>query len=325
MDFQKALDAQPHVVRHLHKSKDQSKLSHAYIFEGSKDSFVEEIATFFAILLMSDQGLDDPVSQRIIHRTHPNVKFIEAASATITKDDILALQHDFNQTALEAGPKVYLIFEAEKMNAYAANALLKFLEEPHPQIYGVLTTHDASKLLPTIVSRSQVMPFLNTGKKVIERQLIDEGVNPFKAKLAAQLYQRFDRAFDFTEDADSERLIELTKGLYKTLLEGQSLLVYMHQEFPEIGKDKRSLELLLELMMLYLKDVLYAKMKGEVAFIFSDELPTIEALEKQWNHKQLITLWENILNLKEKLQQPIHHALAFEDLILSLERGTYEA
>ncbi len=325
MDFKKALDAQPQVVRHLHKSKDQSKLSHAYIFEGSKDSFVEEVATYFAILLMSDDPLNAPLSKRIINRTHPNVKFIETATNTITKDDILELQHDFNQTALEAGPKIYLIFDAHKMNAFAANALLKFLEEPHAEIYGILITDDASKLLPTLISRSQVVPFLSVGKKIIEKQLIEEGVDSMKAKIAAHLFQRLDRALAFIEEEDTDRLIELTKGLYQRLYQGGSALVFMHQEFPDIARDGRSIELFLELMMLYLKDLLYAKMNQEEALIFMDDLVTIQGLENQLSKNHIITMWENILNLKEKLDQPIHHSLAFEDLILSLERGTYEA
>jgi len=325
MDFQRALDAQPHVVRHLHKSKAQSKLSHAYIFEGSKDSFVEEIATYFAILLMSDDPLNAPLGKRIIHRTHPNVKFIETSTQTITKDDILELQHDFNQTALEAGPKIYLIFEAHKMNPYAANALLKFLEEPHAEIYGILITDDASKLLPTLISRSQVVPFLSIGKKIIEKQLIDEGVDPIKAKIAAYLFQRVDRALEFVEDEDTERLIQLTQGLYQRLYQGGSTLVFMHQEFPDIARDGRSIEVFLELMMLYLKDLLYAKMNHEEALTFKDDLVTIEGLESQLSKNHIIMMWEKILNLKEKLAQPIHHSLAFEELILSLERGTYEA
>jgi DNA polymerase-3 subunit delta' len=325
MDFQVVFDAQPQIVRHLKRSKDQSKLSHAYIFEGSKDSFVEEMATYFAVLLMCENPLECDDAKRVIHRTHPNIKYIESSTQTITKDDILELQHDFNQTALEEGPKVYLILDAHKMNSFAANALLKFLEEPHPDIYGVLVTDDASKLLPTLISRSQVIPFPSIGKKIIEKQLIDAGFEPFKSKIAAQLFQRLERAQAFIEDEEADRMISLTKGLYQAIHKGRSLRVFMHQEFPDLAKDKASMELFLELTMLYLKDLLYAKMGVEEAFIFSEEINTIQGLDHHFSKKQLLNIWEKILDLKEKLHQPIHHSLAFEDFMTHLERGPYEA
>jgi DNA polymerase-3 subunit delta' len=325
MDFNEALKAQPKVVAHLERSMAQSKLSHAYIFEGTKDSYVEEIAVYFAVLLLCNNDPNCEQKQRVIHRTHPNVKFIESSSSVIVKEDIIELQHDFNQTALEAGPKIYIINDAHKMNSYAANALLKFLEEPHPDIYGILVTDDALNLLPTITSRSQLIHFPNIAKKTIEKHLLEEGVEPLKAKIAAHLFQRLDRALHFLEDPDTDRIIEGVKGLYQHLSKGKSSLVYMHQEFPDLSRDKAGLELFLELMMLYQKDLIYAKMGVQEALTFEEEATTIEDLQSPLSKSQIITVWEKILNLIEKMNQPIHHGLALEDVLISLERGSDEA
>lgn len=324
MNYQEAVQAQPQIIRHLKRSMDQSKLSHAYIFEGSKDSFVEEIAIYFAVLLLCGNEDHPTITQRVTNRTHPNVHIIESSTQTVTKDDILSLQHDFNQTAVEIGPKIYIIMDAHKMNAFAANALLKFLEEPHSDIYGILVTDDAQKLLPTLISRSQVLPFPSLGKKVIEKRLIEEGIDTFKAKIAAHLFQRVDRALSFIEDPDTDRIIDGVKGLYKTLKKGQSLLVFLHHEWPDLTRDSKTIELFLELMMLYQKDLLYAKMGVEEAITFKDDLTTIEGLNTQLSKPHILAIWEKILNLKEKLHHPIHHSLAFEDVVLSLERGIYE-
>lgn len=54
--------------------------------------------------------------------------------------------------------QVYIIDEADKMNAQAQNAFLKLLEEPAPNIHFILTAHAPHKLLPTVLSRVQRVP-----------------------------------------------------------------------------------------------------------------------------------------------------------------------
>lgn len=58
---------------------------------------------------------------------------------------------------LEADRKVYIIRDAEDLAEEGANALLKTLEEPPPAVSIILTAPDAAALLPTIVSRCQVL------------------------------------------------------------------------------------------------------------------------------------------------------------------------
>ena len=58
-----------------------------------------------------------------------------------------------NISSHQNGYKIILIHPAEAMNPAAANALLKNLEEPPPQVLFILVTHHAQHLLPTIRSR----------------------------------------------------------------------------------------------------------------------------------------------------------------------------
>lgn len=66
---------------------------------------------------------------------------------------------DFAQlTTHRQGPKVALICPAETMNAQAANALLKTLEEPPGTMYFILVSHQPGRLPATIVSRCRRLP-----------------------------------------------------------------------------------------------------------------------------------------------------------------------
>ncbi len=71
----------------------------------------------------------------------------------------------------EARAKVYILFEAETMNPQAANAFLRTLEEPPPHVHFVLVTDAADRMLPTIVSRCQHVPFSRTPMPLIAEHL----------------------------------------------------------------------------------------------------------------------------------------------------------
>lgn len=60
--------------------------------------------------------------------------------------------------AYEGGKKVMVVWMAEKLQTEAANKLLKILEEPPPDTIFILLSEDPSSILPTIRSRTRIMP-----------------------------------------------------------------------------------------------------------------------------------------------------------------------
>lgn len=86
---------------------------------------------------------------------HQDVRWIEPDGAVL-KIDQIRLINDFAVHTVQLAPrKVALVLHAERLNANAANALLKTLEEPPKNTHIVLATEHWGKLLPTIRSRCQ--------------------------------------------------------------------------------------------------------------------------------------------------------------------------
>lgn len=79
----------------------------------------------------------------------------EKASSQITIELVRSIADFINISSHRGGDKVVLIHPAESLNANAANALLKNLEEPPPRTYFLLVSHRWHQLLPTIRSRCQ--------------------------------------------------------------------------------------------------------------------------------------------------------------------------
>ncbi|MFP3904416.1 MAG: ATP-binding protein, partial [Armatimonadota bacterium] len=86
--------------------------------------------------------------------------FVEMDDAMIRIDDVRDRLFPHVSLKRSSGRrKVYIICRVETMNSEAANAFLKTLEEPPPNTTFVLTSTNTSELLPTIVSRCQVINF----------------------------------------------------------------------------------------------------------------------------------------------------------------------
>ncbi len=83
----------------------------------------------------------------------------EEEGKAITVDQIRAITAFLAMRPHTAGRQVILVAPAEAMNVHAANSLLKVLEEPTPESYFLLVSHQPSRLPPTVRSRCQAVAF----------------------------------------------------------------------------------------------------------------------------------------------------------------------
>ena len=90
---------------------------------------------------------------------HPDLAIVqsEREGRTLKVGQVRELQHEVSLTPYEAHYRVAILLRFEEASTSAANALLKTLEEPPPQVKIVLTAESSERLLPTIVSRCEVL------------------------------------------------------------------------------------------------------------------------------------------------------------------------
>ncbi len=156
-------DKQSVLYETFSKALQTGKLSHAYLLVGEKGTPLVQAGRFLAKSILCDapNPLADEVCEtckRVENNDYPDFRFYDGAEGSIKKDQVQELIHYFEQTPLEKkGVMVYLIHCVENMTTEAVNSLLKFLEEPNPAAYAILTTQNESKVLPTIISRCQTL------------------------------------------------------------------------------------------------------------------------------------------------------------------------
>jgi DNA polymerase III subunit delta' len=147
-------------------------ISHAYLFVGPEGVGRRTAALAFAQALLCRRGGDDACGEcdacrKIAAGAHPDLRIIAPGGRTesgaerraVGIEQVRDLKHDAAYPPYEAKWKVFIIEDAEAMRAEAANSLLKVLEEPPAQSVIVLLSESETALLPTIVSRSQIVRF----------------------------------------------------------------------------------------------------------------------------------------------------------------------
>lgn len=103
-------------------------------------------------------------------------------------DRLRALIGELSKTAVEGGPKVTLIAQAERMQGDAQTILLKTIEEPPPGAFFILTSADPGRLFSTVISRCRMIRFAPVDPEVIaDRLAAERELEAGRARMIADL------------------------------------------------------------------------------------------------------------------------------------------
>ncbi|HZP90518.1 MAG TPA: DNA polymerase III subunit delta' [Actinomycetota bacterium] len=164
---------------------------HAYLFAGPEGGGKQLAARAFAAALLCERGAgcgSCRACRLALEDRHPNVFVVEPEGRDIHVDTVRdEIWHPAYRTAPEPGRKVFVIREADRLNAAAADMLLKVLEEPPADAVFLLLSARPDELPETVLSRCHAVTFLPLAEEFVIRTLEDEGVEHALAVLAARL------------------------------------------------------------------------------------------------------------------------------------------
>ena len=155
---------QDHVTSTLKNEIKEGRISHAYLFTGSRGTGKTTCAKIFAKAVNClDTTSPDPcgecaVCKGIDEGTILDVSEIDAASNN-SVDDIRDLRDETAYLPAVCKYKVYIIDEVHMLSTSAFNALLKTMEEPPEHVIFILATTEVQKVPATILSRCQRYDF----------------------------------------------------------------------------------------------------------------------------------------------------------------------
>jgi len=316
------------IARIVKNSYELNRISHAYIFEGPNGTKKTSTAFLYAkSLLCTNSENFNPCNKchncrRVDSDTHPNLFYVKPSGKVIKKEQIQSLINEFSKASIEKGPRIYIIEEADKLNATSANSLLKTMEEPGQNIYQVLITESYNSLLKTIISRAETLHFKPIDREIIREHLIGQGISSNIANSISEYTVDMGAAIKFAKDAEMIQIIELVIAISDAFLDKNSSSVLLFKEKgQEILKNLEMTDFFLTLMIFYQKDVLNYGLRHLENICFDEEKGTLKKLSEKMAQKHIEENITNMLGLKGRLKYNINNKLAFDKMLACLERG----
>lgn len=243
------------VLDFLKKGVINKRLAHAYLFAGPSHLGKKRVATEF-IKLLNGQGVGENIN--------PDVLVIEPGvleKEGVTKEleigisQARKIRHQMSLSPYQASYKIALIDRAEKMTREASNCLLKTLEEPAGKAILILITSNPRLLLPTIVSRCQLVNFLPVKESEIRKGISSKSLDDKTLSQIIRLSNgRPGLAIQYLNDRslleDQNEIIGQLEKLLKMDINGR----YSYVE--EIAKDVPKARMVLNSWLFWFRDLL---------------------------------------------------------------------
>lgn len=161
----------------------------------------------------------------------------------IVSVDIMRRLYDETRTKA-AGERIFIIDYAERMTGQAQNAFLKLLEEPGEGVYFILVSHSISKLLPTILSRTENLNMRPVSRKQSEDLLDKLSVSDVK-KRSQLLFMAEGLPAELTRLATNDDYFNKRSSIIRSARELLMGSTYQKMLIAQNYKDDRAATLLL--------------------------------------------------------------------------------
>tara|TARA_Y100001968_G_scaffold224365_1_gene207051 strand:+ start:545 stop:1504 length:960 start_codon:yes stop_codon:yes gene_type:complete len=212
MDGFKEIYGQDLAIQILQSTLSKEHLSSAYLFSGPEGVGKKKTAKVFISYILDKKVSKNIIKRKIENNNHPDLLWIQpsyvVSGKSITQEkaklenlnikslpqirlsQIKKIIEFLGKKPLESERNIVVIEDIEKMNESASNALLKTLEEPNTGLF-ILITQRPEKLLSTIRSRCQIVPFTrlkdNEVNKIIQNLEFVQDIQEIPIKQVKEL------------------------------------------------------------------------------------------------------------------------------------------
>lgn len=338
---------QKHVVVTLKNQIKDNKISHAYLFSGTRGTGKTSTAKIFARAINCISPVENnpcnscEICTGILSESIIDVMEIDAASNNGV-DHIREIRENVKYPPSRGRYKVYIVDEVHMLSTGAFNALLKTLEEPPSHVVFILATTEVQKLPATILSRCQRFDFKPVKTKEINAHLesICKAMGLNYDEKALWLIASNGRGSVRDSLSILEQCISFTQGnlLYEGVADTLGLISddLLYQIITAIGNKNSAQALtLLQKMIMEGKDVqflirdlikqlriiLMEKMKIELEDLYRGDVNSLDEITRQGNlfkEKGLIKIIQELSEAEGKMRYSTQPQIIMEVTMASI-------
>lgn len=310
---------QPIAYQTLSHALKYDKLAHAYLLHGAPGTPKAACGLLLAQSILCTHRDPDgfaceecPDCRRIKDHQMTDFIYLDGTSTSIKKENILKLQHEFSKTGLEhTGKKIYMINHAENATTDALNSLLKFLEEPNGQMAAILICDQLERILPTIISRCQLIPFRPLSQNACY-ELCKEELGDLDAYLLSGMIHS---PKEMTAANDSEEYQQARHLFLAFIQESTNSIYQAHATLLKEGFDNKRLDgklcmkYFLEMLMTFYRDMI----KGRAGI--DNEVYQASLMKQKEQGMDPQCILEILITTRDKLWKSVNLTLLCDQMV----------
>lgn len=244
----------------------KKRIPHAFLLVGNN---TEKPLNFLAMSLICDETLacmkcND--CRKVLENKYADIIRLNGSNASIKKSDIEKIQETFKKSSLEGKAKIYIIENIEYSTKEAMNTLLKMLEEPTDGIYALFTAKNTNRVLPTILSRCQVIDIKPDSKEIIVEQLINDNIPKVAANIISFLTSDINEAKKLYDERFEYMYLQVINFIEDLYFKRNNLIINTQTNLLKKYKEREDIKLFLNMLLLAMKDVFHVKHDQEIIY-----------------------------------------------------------
>jgi DNA polymerase-3 subunit delta' len=306
----------------LKRALERNRIAHAYLFYGMEGIGKKTAAALFARAL-NCTGQSPPCDacascRKALHKGHPDIVTIAAEGQFIKIGIVKELQEQMKFRPREGRWRIFIMQEADRMNAAAANALLKTLEEPSAGNILILTTSRPYALPMTILSRCQHLRFTPLPRREVERFLCEKG--HLDAETAAVLAASAGGSIGKALEMNQEDYLLLRKGILAHLSGDDPADPLKRLAFAgRFGTEREEiLERLRILRTCYRDALVFRETRETEGLVFQDQSAIIQTLAGRLSGRGLLGNMAAVEAAMDAINQNANKTLTLETMVIKL-------
>ena len=317
-------------INNLDRGLAEGRLSHAYLLAGPRQVGKMTLALELA-QAVNCLGTERPCGEcdqcsRIARGLQADVRIVgldtQASRVLISIDQVREVQREASLKPFEGRSRVFIFDGAELLSEEAANSLLKTLEEPPDQVVLILLTSDLGALLPTLVSRCQVLELRAVAETLVSEWLqTQDNVDPSRADEVARLAGgRSGWAINAVSDPEILRKLDDQVRSIGSLVTGslEERFSYAANLASSVGRGQEARHGPLSLWLGWWRDVLLVKAGLSELAHYRSGMEAVTAVAGALTLAEVARAVEAVQQTIGYLQRNVNPRLALEDLMLAL-------
>lgn len=300
-------------------------LRHAYLFSGAPGIGRRTLALRFAQAALCQNPPEPGIPcgscrecRQIAAMQHPDLTVVQAETVggTLKVEQVREVRRLLNLKPYQSDRRVVLFLRFDEANPNAANALLKTLEEPPDYALLLLTASAPEALLPTIVSRCEVIRLNPVSSEEIRAALLQHNATPQQAEELSSLAEgRPGRAFHLLAHPEELDFYHEQIDLLQRLLTARR-----HERFntaEKLGKDRQKLRQALLIWLAFWRDVMRQSGNPALPIIHRRYSKLVQKLASEIPFGRAAKLVQRHDQALQDLDQHANSLLLLETLLLN--------